>query len=337
MSVTDELEMKHPPYHLRTNKAVDRLLLVQLLRALKFRKGEFSYYSLGGPFLEDLRVLDHYFPEASLCSLEANKQTYNRQQFNRFNSKLRVENSTLMNFINYSYQPGKKDVFWLDYTDFKYSRFEEFQVILKKVPDGSVVRLTLRAEPEFDLAMLEQRLPVDAVNHLRVEAERSFNDEFSSVLPHPVAGPFAKYEEFATMVQLMVRRAASIALDVSGSTRDFLHVNSSRYDDQTQMLSVTGIVHSRSKTSSLRKLLATTRFSNFDWSPPDQINIPALSPKERHKLEHMLPVSAGADVGELLFNELGYHIDNGVNATKRQLSQYAEYHREYPGFVKVSV
>ena len=51
--------MRHPPYHLRTNKAVDRLLLVELLRVLEANGGPFSYYSLGGPFLEDLRVMDH--------------------------------------------------------------------------------------------------------------------------------------------------------------------------------------------------------------------------------------------------------------------------------------
>lgn len=223
------------------------------------------------------------------------------------------------------------------YTDLSYGRFEEFQVVLKAVPAGSVVRLTLRAQPEVDLRPLEERLTEDMLNRLRKEVETKFEEQFSKVLPHPVAGALATPEDYARMVQLMIRRAASVALDQPGSERDFLPVHSMRYDDHTQMLSVTGVVVNRQEIAEMREKLNAVRFANFDWAVPDQINIPALSAKERHKLEKLLPIENGNEAGAVLFTELGYFIDNSEAATKRQLAQYADYHREYPQFVRIAV
>ena len=339
LDLLQEAAMKHPPYHLRTNKAVDRLLLVELLRALQPAPGTFSYYTLGGPFLEDLRVIDHYFPTAKLCSLESNGQTFNRQEYNRFisSNRLQLIRATLMDFLTHTYEPGVRDVFWLDYTDLRYSRFEEFQVVLKKVPSGSVVRLTVRAEPELDLESLQERVADDTATRIRQDMEKSFEEQFAKVLPHPASGAFASPAAYARMVQLMTRRAASVALDFAGSDRDFMHVHSSRYDDNTQMLSITGVVYDRTKAATTKRMLRAVRFADVDWPEPHQINIPALSAKERHRLERLLPVATGIDAGDALYAELGYHIDNGEAATKRQLAQYADYHREYPQFVRLAV
>src|SRR5437016_2552014 len=104
--------MKHPPYHLRINKAVDRLLLVNVLRPLN-PDSEFTYYSLAGPFLEDLRVMDHYFPKMNLVSLELDPQTCKRQEFHRFTSRIQLKEITMGSFLSDEYEPGATDVFWL--------------------------------------------------------------------------------------------------------------------------------------------------------------------------------------------------------------------------------
>lgn len=328
--------MQHPPYHLRPNKAVDRLTFVDVLRPLGSDFREFTYYSLAGPFLEDLRVMDYFFPEMSLVSLESNDQTYRRQKFHQFNSRIKLLPITLNNFISEEYEPGTRDIFWLDYTNLKYPRFEEFQVVLKKVPSGSIVKITLRAEPEIDIRLLENRLPDDTLIKIRQELQQTFEKEFYKVLPHPDAGAFATLKDFARMVQLMVRRAASIALDTPGSERDFLPIQSTRYNDQTQMLSVTGVVYKRDELEATREQFKKVRFLDFDWAEPTEINIPALSVKERFLLEHHLPIEQDKDAGELLLEQLTYKIANSENATKKQLSQYADYYREYPNFIRLS-
>lgn len=329
--------MKHPPYHLRTNKVVDRLLLVDVLRALGPNYNQFTYYSLAGPFLEDLRVIDHFFPEIKLVSLESSTHTYKRQLFHKFNRHIDLRQRTLADFLAHDYEPGARDIFWLDYTDLKYTRFGEFQAVLDLVPDGSVVRITLRAQPELDLDMLRNRISDEELSRLTQQLQQTFEEEFQRVLPHPVPTAFGSPTEFARLVQGMVRRAASTALDTSGSTRDFLPVQSTRYNDQTQMLTITGIVVRRDQLDVTREQLKSVRFVDFDWGEPMLVNIPALSVKERLYVEHHLPVEAGTDAGEVLYAALEYMIDESAKRSKQQLAQYADYYREYPHFVRISM
>lgn len=341
ISVDEEIDpMRHPPYHLRTNKSVDRLLLVDVLRACEEKDENLVYYSLAGPFLEDLRVMDHFFPRMRLVSLESNEQTFKRQKFNQFSSRLELKNETLEHFLTHDYTPGVRDVFWLDYTDLKYSRFEEFQRVLKQVRPGSIVRITLRAEPEIDLGALKERVSDEELARIRAELEKKFKDEFDRVLPHPYEPEaFVSPKVFAQMVQLMVRRAASTAVDKAGSSVNYFPIQSTYYDDHTQMISITGMVCLRSKMKSTIRRMKTRldRFANFDWHEPERLDIPALSLKERLQLERYLPIPSGQDAGEVLFDALQYMIDNGEAKSKRQLSHYADCHREYPNFVRISI
>lgn len=330
--------MKHPPYHLRTNKAVDRLLLVDIVRALKSTSNysEFTYYTLAGPFLEDLRVMDHYFPQMRLVSLESNAQTYRRQRFHQFTSRIVLLLQSMTDFLARTYVPGEKDMFWLDYTDLKYPHLVDFQVVLKNAPLGSLVRITLRAEPELDLDPLKGRVSDEELKRVKEQLEEAFKDEFLRVLPHEGVDAFASLRDYARMVQLMVRRAASTALDTSGSKRDFLPIQSTRYNDHTQMLSVTGIICNRTEIAATRINLGSVHFANFDWEEPTEVNIPALSTKEQLHLEAYLPVPDGIDAGEWLFPLLGYRIHDTTKSSKLQLSYYADHHREYPNFVRVA-
>ena len=349
--LSEELEeseewMKHPPYHLRTNKAVDRLLLVDLLRELRPNFERCTYYSLGGPFLEDLRVMNHFFPAMRLVSFEKSEHTLRRQEFHRFDRLTELRLLPINDFVNRdydpesdsNYQPGDIDVFWLDYTGLEYSYFGLFETLLTKVPTGSVVRITLRAEPEINYRSLKDRLPEPILSSVREQVERQFEETYGPVLPSSAAGALATGRNYARMVQSMVQRAAAIALDDSGSDRNFLPVQSARYDDNTQMLSVTGIVVAKGEEGEMRQRLDRVRLKDFDWNEPAEIDIPALSAKERLILEPHLPVDEGeADPGGVLCRILNYNIHDTLPNSRRQLAQYAAYYREYPNFVRASV
>ncbi len=337
----EEQHMKHPPYHLRTNKAVDRLFLVNILRAFGAGKdfSNFTYYSLAGPFLEDLRVMDHFIPEMKLVSLESNSQTWERQKFNQFCSRLELKNCTLSDFFTHDYSASPYDVFWLDFTDLKFERFNEFQRVLRSVLPNSVVRITLRAEPEVNIDSLEDRLPEKEYFGLRKELEQSFENEFDLVLSPQIdlSNAFEKTTVFASLVQEMIKTAASQALDNPGSEVDFLPVQCTRYNDNTQMVSVTGIVCTRADIQAIRIKLEAIPFTNFGWEECHKINVPALTVKERLHLEKHLPIPTGQNAGDILFEALGYMIDNGAKRSKLQLTHYAECHREYPKFVQISI
>ena len=42
---------------------------------------EYTYFGLGGPFLEDFRVLNDFFGDLKLVSIEVNEEVVKRQQF----------------------------------------------------------------------------------------------------------------------------------------------------------------------------------------------------------------------------------------------------------------
>jgi hypothetical protein len=327
--------MQHPPYYLRINKSVDRLLLVEVLRPLQ-PDHRFTYYSLAGPFLEDLRVMDHFFPEMRLVSFEGSKHTHARQQFHQFNSRIELHHQRLEQFFSKKYQPGYRDVFWLDYTDFGYHHFQQFQAIIKAVPLGSVVRITLRAEPEIDLDYIRPYVGEERLAQIRAEIEKAFETTYAQVLPPQYAGVFAGRTEYAQMVSLMVKQAASQILDKSGSDRDFLLVQASRYDDSTQMVSITGIIYPRDELEETKAKFVNNPFVNFDWNNLLEINVPNLTLKERLKLESLLPFSGG-DVGAALLDLLKYNIGDTKESTKRQLTQYANHCRYYPSFIKTTL
>ncbi|MEM6737888.1 MAG: O-methyltransferase [Bacteroidota bacterium] len=333
--------MKHPPYHLRINKAVDRLLLTDIVRASLYSsdKGleEYTYYSLAGPFLQDLKVIDRFFPDMKLVSLEGNYQTYMRQEFHKFSAKLILENVPLRDFIIHKYEPSGIDIFWLDYTDLRYERFEEFQLLLDRVLPGSIIKLTLNAHPKDELFYLKEILSEAEVIPLKEKLERDFKDEFKGVLPHSHRDPFiGNNQKYARMIQLMVRRAASEALDKPGSDLDFLPLTSSRYNDRTQMLSVTGVVHRRKDLDETKEQFKDVRSVDFDWSEPIEINVPILSKKECFLLENELPVPQENEPGTILYEKLGYKIDRSVPLTKKRLDSYANYCREYPNFIRMT-
>jgi hypothetical protein len=129
----------------------------------------------------------------------------------------------------------------------------------------------------------------------------------------------------------MIRQAASEALDVGGSRVDFIPIESSRYKDGVQMISLTGIVYDRHEKQKMLDSLASKGYKEFDWNePPRNINVPALSMKELLALESLLPVLDSENAGDVLNSVLTY-------MDKKQLAHYAKYHREYPQFIRISM
>src|SRR3569623_1496496 len=73
------------PYRLRPNKAVDRELFLSLLmrRAPNLALEKYHYVGLGGPFLEDFRLVHGRLGIARMTCIETEEQDHKRQVFNR--------------------------------------------------------------------------------------------------------------------------------------------------------------------------------------------------------------------------------------------------------------
>lgn len=329
--------MKHPAYHLRPNKAVDRLVLLESLRLMAklWDCGGYTYYSLGGPTLEDFRLVSAHFPEMRLVSIEEEHETYKRQKFHKCAKNLSLVHDGLGSFLS-TFPVGQKSVFWLDYTRLEYDCFDQFMQVLQLVGDQSIVKITLRATwDDWRLGNLEGILGDKLIEVLRRDAVKDFRHEFEKVLPALVTSDqLERPTLFCRLLKEMVRIAAQKALPaVTG--RGFQINCACVYSDGTQMLTVTGVVGTPEEQEDVKRTLKEWNFANFDWGEPRRIDVPVLSAKERLRLEKHLPVRS--KTGKGLGRALGYDIDRDHEMSVRKMRQYGEFYRHYPVFARVEI
>jgi hypothetical protein len=316
--------MKHPPYHLRPNKAVDRLLFVEAVRRLEriASLADYTYYGLGGPYLEDFSLLYGYCPQVKMVSIEENEETYKRQQFHLPCGTLRLERAEFRSFLAGYEANDAKSIFWLDYTRLEYGNFEDFMALLGKVAEKSMVKITLRGEPR---AFFDSKC-----ESVGGGAER-FRHQFGLVMPDPGADPPRDVLNFAALLQEMVQVASQKALP-SALPVMFQPLASFQYADAAPMFTLTGIVCRRDEAPRTIAAFRDLQFANFTWEKPRRIDVALLSTKERLHLQRLLPCEHTP--GKALREALGYLIDENKAETERKLRQYADFHRYYPYFLR---
>jgi hypothetical protein len=307
--------VKHPAYQLRPNKAVDRLTLIDAIRRLaKFADlSEYTYYALGGPYLEDFRLLYEFYPEIRMVSIEENEETFKRQKFHLPCGTLMLKRAQFKSFLSHYEAKDRKSIFWLDYTGLEYGHFEDFMMLLDKVAANSIVKITLQAEPKQYLQKGDE-----------------FRGKFGALMPNRSADPPRVPAGLALLVQQMLQIASQNALP-SASPLMFLPLSSFFYSDGTGMFTLTGLVCPRTEEANVRRVFATWEFANLDWKKPRRIDVPMLSTKERLHLQHRLPRK---NAGRALRLALGYLIDKDAPSTEFKLAQYATFHRHFPYFMK---
>ncbi len=314
--------MKSPAYHLRQNKSAERFAFIEAIRRLTKLGGsleEYTYYGLGGPHLEDCRLLYEFYPEISMVSVEENEEVLKRQKFHLPCGTLHLEPKDMKSFI-IQYQPNdKKSIFWLDYTRLEYECFDDFKVLLGKVAEKSMIKITLRAEPDDFW---------DEYKKLRIDKAEGFRKVFEKIMPDPSADPPRVSRELAHLLQKMLRIAAQQALPAEATSLMFQPVSSFYYSDGTRMFTLTGIVWKRANKWRVRRAFNGWEFANLTWEEPKLIAIPVLSTKERLHLQHCLPCSSAR--GTTLRTELGFLIDDDSQMTDDALEQYAAFHRYSP-------
>lgn len=316
--------MKHPPYHLRTNKAVDRFMLIEAIRRLGqlSELAQYTYYGFGGPYLEEFRLLHESFPETKMVSIEQDAQTHKRQRFHRPCGPIQLRHVDFKSFLVRYDSHDKKSIFWLDYPGLEYSQFDDFMTLLGKVAADSIVKITLRAEPSDYVGRDKED---------QEKKEEEFRAKFGAILPSSDVAPPPDLERFAGLLQDMVQIAAQRALP-SGTGFVYQPISSFCYKDGDGIFTLAGIVCQRSRLKSVRKQFSSWHFANLDWAIPKLIDVPFLSTKERLHLQRHLPCAR--DAGRRLLRVLGYRIDNDRARAVAKMKQYADFYRYYPHFVR---
>jgi hypothetical protein len=298
---------------------VDRLTLIEAikyLRNLGVDLKEYTYYTLGGPYLEDCRLVYEFYPEVKMVSVESSEETYRRQEFHLPCGTLELRREHFRSFLTHYDANDEKSIFWLDYNRLEYGNFEEFTALLGKVTANSMIKVTMRAEPK---------------DYYRKGKPQEFRERFQAVMPRPSANPPAMSGDFAYLVQSMMQIASQRALS-SATPLTFQPVSSFYYSDGPNMFTLTGVVCQRDEQDKVKRAFRDLQFANLSWGRPRIIDVPVLSTKERLHLQHLLPCDRGA--GRILRQSLGYLIDDNRQLAEMKLQQYADFHRYFPYFMK---
>ncbi|GJL69888.1 MAG: hypothetical protein NPIRA06_25230 [Nitrospirales bacterium] len=324
--------MAAPAYHLRTNKAVERLLFLKILRKIipVGEMADYTYYSFGGPYLDDFRLIHENFPDMKMVSIERDPDIFKRQQFHQPNRNIELLNNDLHSFLAQYDAGDKKCVFWLDYTQLEYYQFEEFMLLLSKVSPGSIIKITLMAQSSN-----YQNHPNDehfSNDGSAIDKNQKFRNKFQEVLPSSNVVIPRPQLEFAKLLQSMLRIASQKALPSSAGGLFYQPLTSFYYKDgNVGIFTLTGIVCEKAEVSKITESFSKWKLANLHWKKrPTRIDIPVLSTKERLQLQSYLPC-AGRDLLKLL----GYKIDG--TRSLEQMKQYAEFYTEYPYFIRAVI
>lgn len=337
--------MRHPAYHLKINKDADRLIMVEamrrLFRAFDLDESATTYWSFGGPFLEDMRLVHGAFPSMRLASIERDANTVKRQDYHRFINKSRLDiiKEDSNSFIN-RYSPTGADIIWLDYLTFSKAEVKEVMALLPRLQEGSLIKITFSAQ------WLTEFPPISAEKEWAQIYSR-FYDKFSLGDPSKLTeGDFTDSHDFAKLLnrELMILMRGCFKM----LNRHFQPLVSNVYKDETQMISIMGVIAPNPMPDKTVKVgendcnqEVIKYFSDWDLVTLDGSNVVVVdlvpvSHKERLALQAHLPVTS-PDEKNCLYECLPYLLGNNIDDHKRRLDRYASMSSYYGYFGKVSL
>jgi hypothetical protein len=321
------------PYQLRPNKAVERLVFLELLSYLDAPLGvgsHYDYVGFGGPQMEDFRQMHELFPEMKMRSIEREPAVLKRQKFNGPHTNVACKLQTSGEFV-LQVSDRRRLIVWLDYTDSseRTQQLDEFQSLVRSVRNLSIVKITLNAAP----ATLG-----GSPGEIGLQAKRltAFLSEFARFFPNDLEEEAVSHDQFPSTLLSVVDYAAREALSGRRDWR-FQPLTSAVYADGQQMLTVTGIVGPRTEIANVLAIanLATWDFGRLTWSDPVRIDVPDLTLKERIIINQNLPRLTSQIPA--LQKRLGILVDSTAVRSEAKLRNYVLFQRHYPYWGKVAI
>lgn len=321
------------PYHLRQNKAIERNLFIESLRRLNnyTNISEYVYIGFGGPFLEDFKQIHNLLKVTKMISIEGDKNVHCRQQFNKPLSCINLGDTPEMSgdFIN-RYNFDDKTIIWLDYatpSDLN-AQLNEIVNLVTKLKPKDIFKITLNANPEALGKNPSERDP-------RAYRFQKINDILTQdFLPPNAVVEDVGFKKYPMLLVNAMRRAIGHGLKGRNDIR--IHpLTSFVYKDGQQMVTLTAIVLENTDTEEA-KFIDNSRIKNWPfydgkWSNPKNINVPAMSLKERIHIESLLPEASVENIHETL----GFYIGSTPSGANSNLSNFIEYYKVVPWYSKI--
>lgn len=324
------------PYRLRPNKAVDRELFLSLLMRLapKLALEKYHYVGLGGPFLEDFRLIHARLGVSKMTCIETEAQVHKRQLFNRPVSSIECVHSTLEDYLD-ELEFDTAAIVWFDYTEPKSvtRQIERFANTVGAVPIGSVLRVTLNANPaslgtpdpsalsvELDGEYSDDRGRKPTIQEWRLQR---FKQRLGSLFPSGL-GPDDMNNRTYGVSLLRALKLAVASEALSHRDRRILWPLATHYADGQAMVTA-ALVICPNDDAGVDQAIEGWEFRSTT-EDPHRLDLPALSTLERLTME-----SKGAARDELGFDLPG----SGMGGDPFEI--FKKYYRIYPHFSRVEL
>jgi hypothetical protein len=322
------------PYQLRPNKAVDRELFLSLLSRLSgsLKLEDYTYVGLGGPFLEDFRLVHSRLGIASMVCVEAIESVHKRQKFNQPIPTVVCKHATLEEYIDAT-EFEKPVIIWFDYTDPRAvtKQIARFAETVTSIPVNSVLRITLNAAPdslgrpdpgEIQVSpdgVKDEGDPRPTLYEWRLNR---FRDRIGKLFPSDTRADDMERTRFGRALLSAIELAVSNEL-LSCPDRAVQWLLATQYADGQPMITVTILVTANG--SSVGDAIKGWSFLSSPESPL-LLDMPVISTRERLTLEAHAGKSA----------EMSYDFPES-NLGADPVEAFKRFYRVFPHFSRVDL
>lgn len=324
------------PYRLRPNKAVDRELFLSLLTRLAptLSLEKYHYVGLGGPFLEDFRLVHARLGISRMTCVESEKEVHMRQVFNKPIASIECVHSTLEDYLD-GLDFEMPAIIWFDFTEPKAvtTQIQRFAQTIGTVPLGSVLRVTLNANPESlgkpDPGEVSVQVD-DEVSGDRAQKPTTqewrlarFKERLGPLFPSGIQAEGMMHRNYGRSL-LRVLKLAAEKEALTFRDRRIMWALATHYKDGQAMVTAALVVSAADNTAT-EKLVKSWEFHSTTEAP-HLLDLPALSTLERLTMESNDDAQA----------KLGFELpesDMGENP----FEVFKKFYRIYPHFSRVEL
>ncbi len=335
-------------YQLRPNKAVDRELFLSMLTRLAphLRLERYHYIGLGGPFLEDFRLLHSRIgigrkrgsrTVGRLTCIESKLEVHKRQRFNRPVASIKCIHSTIERYLDTT-TISTPAIIWFDYTKAAASHIHRFAATVGTLPIGSILRVTLNANPggepneepsgrdlsvQVDGDMSADRAQKPTKTEWRLQR---FKERLGLLVPSGLAAEAMTTEKYGpTLLQVLKLAVEKQAL--SFGDRRVVWALATHYADDQPMVTAALVVCDREDKSAEKLIKGWEFYSTPD--DPHRIELPALSSLER------LTMESNSNAKRKLGFDLAAVIDSKLGGDP--FESFKKFYRIFPHFSRVEL
>lgn len=307
------------PYNLRPNKAADRELFLSLLARLcgTLPLETYRYVGLGGPFLEDFRMVHSRLGISHMTSVEMEKAAHLRQAFNRPFRSISCVHAKIEEYLKET-DFDESVILWLDYTkpeDLK-QQIDCYCEQAAQLPLGSIVRITMNANP----SSLGNPANVAHLEEYRVsELRRRLGNYVPTAFPPSHTRQINYGRGLLSILRLALDRHM-----IGYPDRKTVWALSTYYADGQPMVTATVIIVNRSDEA-VEPVVAGWPFRSTPECP-HVLELPVLSPLERATLER------ADDPSTCLKYDLPV-----ARLKQNPLENFTDFYRVYPQFARVDL